>query len=364
YTINIDPLAIGPYSVNLDAYTTGETLTATYSTNGGLIWNSLGTITSTSDTDTYSIWGITANAGDSVLVDIIGTSVQNEPVDTLYVDHLYIMGGSTSNPTDHNTLNWTLSGDDGAGANDVAQYNIYRADTPIVGAYIDSVPAGTDTYTDLDKGQIDGIQRYYVVRAEDIIGNEDTNTLAVPEPGGSPLLGYDIDTSGYAVGEWAFVSFAYVMNDDIDAVLADSSGGGTTWDIAKWYNPLDANNPWKTYSVNSPSLSDMPQINQNMGVWLHLTANDGTLTTGTVGDYSGSGIDITLQPGWNLVGYPSATGENAFDSLLGLGVNWIGEYQAASPYINDESDLSQVDLSEGNAYWIHVDALTVWTVDP
>ncbi|MCK5397389.1 MAG: S8 family serine peptidase, partial [Thermoplasmata archaeon] len=364
YTFSIDPSGTAPFDLFIDAYTSAEGMLMSYSINGGGAV-SIGTLTATSDTDTYIQVTLTgANPDDSILVTFDDAVDEKTTIDTLYVDHLYILGGNTGNPTDHNTINWTLSSDDGAGANDVAQYNIYRADTPIVGAYLDSVPAGEDTYTDLDKGQIDGIQWYYVVRAEDIIGNEDTNVLAVPEPGGSPLAGYDIDTSGIAVGEWAFVSFAYVMNDDIEAVLADSSGTGTEWDIAKWYDPADANNPWKTYSINSPSLSDMPQINQNMGVWLHLTANDGTLTTSTVGDYSGSAIGITLQPGWNLVGYPSATGENAFDSLLGLGVNWIGEYQAASPYINDESDLTQVDLSEGNAYWIHVDALAVWTVDP
>ena len=195
-------------------------------------------------------------------------------------------------------------------------------------------------------------------------GSYDSTTFTINDAGGEPQFGYDIDTSGYSVGEWAFVSFAYVMNGNIETVLTDFSGGGTTWDIAKWYNPLDASNPWKTYSVNSPSLSDMPQINQNMGVWLHLTANDGTLTTSSVGDYSAVPVDVTLNPGWNLVGYPSVTGENAADSLLGLGVNWIGEYQAATPYINDESDLTQVDMSEGNAYWIHVDALTTWTVNP
>ena len=364
YDIIINPAGVEPYSVYLDAYTSGEEFTATYSTDDGGSWGSLGTITATTDTDTYSTWGITASAGDTVIIHFTGSVKTGEATDTIYLDHMYILGGSIGSPTDHNTINWTLSGDDGAGANDVVQYNIYRADTPIVGAYLDSVPAGTDTYTDLGKGDIDGIQRYYVVRAEDIIGNEDTNTLAVPEPGGASPSAYDIPIGSAAIGDWVFVSFPYAMSGDIATMLNDD-GGGDNWDIAKWYDTNDTVNPWKTHSVNNPGLSDMPVMTNSMGVWLHISGiDDGIITTGFTGDYSGSAVGITLQPGWNLVGYPSATGENAFDSLLGLGVNWIGEYQAASPYINDESDLTQVDLSEGNAYWIHVDALTVWTVDP
>ncbi|MCK5038570.1 MAG: S8 family serine peptidase, partial [Thermoplasmata archaeon] len=281
YTINIDPTGTGPYTINMDAYTTGETFTATYSTNGGASWGALGTITSTSDTDTYDIWGITASPGDSVIIDITGTSISGEVVDTLYVDHLYILGGSTSDPTDHNTLNWTLSGDDGAGADDVAQYNIYRANNPggpwDAGAYIADVPAGTDTYTDLDHGIPDGIQWWYIVRAEDILGNLDTNTNAVPEPGSIPDSA-PISSASYAGATPTPnnpVTIDWDATDDIDLTQIElfyqfDGGGYASW--ADGSNPTGAtgtadSGSWSfdfpdgagTYDFYTRATDDMPQ---------------------------------------------------------------------------------------------------------
>ena len=313
---------------------------------------------------------ITTNCADYISVE--GTlcwgiyqTTPNEPISIDYLEAViqYSGGGGL----DDNAVNWTASADDGAGDDDVDYYNIYRSDIEggpwDIPHRIDTVPAtGAATYSYIDtlKGQADVPFWWYVVRAVDLSTNEDGNSVAVEEPNIIAPAGYDIPIPSLG---WVFVSFPFVMSGDIATVLTDSDGT-TEWDIAKWYDPQDANNPWKTYSVNNPGLNDMPVVTNNMGMWLHITVNDGILTTGTVGDYSASPVDITLYPGWNIVGYPSATGENAFDSLLGLGVNWIAEYQETSPFVADYSDLTQVDMSEGNAYWVHVDALTVWTVNP
>ena len=154
------------------------------------------------------------------------------------------------------------------------------------------------------------------------------------------------------------------MSGDINTVLADASGGGTTWDLAKWYNANDASDPWKTYNPAYPTLTDMPTITNSMGVWLHLTASDGILTTGVSGAYSAGPVVITLYAGWNLVGYPSATPMAADASLFGTGADWIAVYDAAAPFVQDYDDLSLVTMSEGNAYWVHVPATTAWTVGP
>ena len=480
YTINIDPTGTGPYSVNLDAYTTGETFTATYSTNGGASWGSLGTITATSDTDTYSIWGITASPGNTVLVDITGTSVSFEVVDTLYVDHLYILGGSTSDPTDHNTLNWTLSGDDGAGMDDVVQYNIYRANNPggpwDAGAYIDNVAAGTDTYTDLDRGIPDGIQWWYVVRAEDGAGNEDSNSIAVPEPGsvpdnppvsscsysgasptpdnpvtidwtatdaigltqvelfyqfdgggyvswsdgtnpdaasgtsdsgswsfdfldgagtydfytratddmpqtegapGSPdvtieyvpIQTYNIDLTGAADNSWVFVSFPISATGDVMMIFDDAGwgDGGTTWDMILWFDPSDDADHWKSYNINYPGIQDMPNVDNTMGVWVHLVnaggpPDDVFLTVGE--GFDPSGTTINLVAGWNMVGFPSqvegyTAGDLKTDSV-GL-VTRIERFNDAAAYdIEVMPDGSAFQI--GQAYWVYATAAYAWVI--
>ena len=207
--------------------------------------------------------------------------------------------------------------------------------------------------------------RVVATDSESLVTEDISNFDFTIGSGVGPILApYDIPIPVAAgPGSWVFVSFPYAMTGDIETVLTDADGG-TTWDIAKWFDANDTLHPWRTHSRNSPGLSDMPMLTNSMGIWLHLTAHDGgVLTTGIDGDYSAAPVGVTLYPGWNLVGYPSAIGENAFDSLLGTGADRIAEYQAASPYIVDESDLTQVDLAEGNAYWIHVDAFVIWTVD-
>jgi len=47
---------------------------------------------------------------------------------------------------------------------------------------IATVPAGTNTYTDVNKGEADTTYWWYVVRARDTSDNLETNTNAVQEP--------------------------------------------------------------------------------------------------------------------------------------------------------------------------------------
>lgn len=106
----------------------------------------------------------------------------------------------------------------------------------------------------------------------------------------------------------------------------------------------------------------MPQINNQIGVWLRLLTNDGTLTTTTVGTYSGANVDITLYKGWNLVGYPTAISESAQDALFGTGATWIAAYQSGTPFISDTSNLASVTMVEGEAYWVYVPNTVIWSV--
>ena len=369
YTFSIDATGTVPFDLFIDAYTSAEGMTMTYSINGGGAV-SIGTLTATSDSDTYIQTTLTgANPGDSILLTFDDAIDEKVTIDTLYVDHLYVSGGSAGGPTDHNTLNWTLSNDDGAGANDVIQYNIYRANNPggpwDAGAFIDAVPAGTDTYQDIDKGEPDGIQWYYVVRAEDGAGNEDTNSIAVPEPGAPVLTAYDIPIPGAAgAGDWVFVSFPYPMSGNIDTILDDSvyGGGGTTWNVAKWYDPQDAADPWKTYRFGV-STNDLATINNQMGIWVRLTATDGTLTTGLTGDYSAGSVNINLYTGWNMVSYPSATNRLASTTLPGQ-ADMVAYYDGGAAYLISDALPNTVTFTEGNAYWVHVTSDTVWSVNP
>jgi hypothetical protein len=184
---------------------------------------------------------------------------------------------------------------------------------------------------------------------------------------GSTQAPSDLVMTGHSAGDWVFVSFPIAISGNIQDVLNDALNGDglTTWDIAKWYNPQDAADPWKTYRVGG-MFNDLATLNNAMGVWLHLTANAGDqiLTTGMIGDYSTVAVNVNLWAGWNLVGYPSATAQLASATLPVLYADMISVYIASSPYVSDTTDLSSVTMSHGNAYWVHVTADCVWTVNP
>ncbi|MFO7618459.1 MAG: hypothetical protein R6W91_02205, partial [Thermoplasmata archaeon] len=131
---------------------------------------------------------------------------------------------------------------------------------------------------------------------------------------------------------------------------------GTSWDVAKGWDNL--NKKWLTY--RNGYASTLTTINNQMGVWLHLTNSDGILTTGVTGDYSGSAVEIQLYTGWNMVGYPSAT--PSLGSTI-ANADVVSVWQIASPYVSDEAP-GDVTMSEDNAYWVHVTANTLWTVNP
>ncbi|MCK5024232.1 MAG: hypothetical protein KAR56_01290 [Thermoplasmata archaeon] len=262
-----------------------------------------------------------------------------------------------SDPYAHNTLNWT-------GSSGVSYYNIYRSDTPTgPWTFLDSTALGTETYVDMNKGQEDSTYWWYEVRGVDGFGTEEIGVTEVKESEGLLHPIYHIDVSGYSTGDWAFISFPVVASGNIRTVLDDSNpdgDNGTFWDVAKWYNPQDAADPWKTYRVGAAT-NDLITIDNTMGVWLHLTASDGTLSTGMTGTYSAVPVNIDLYAGWNLVGYPTQVSELATDALFGTGATLVAEYVAGVPYISDEA-LGDVTMVEGEAYWVYVNTDTPWTV--
>ncbi len=275
-----------------------------------------------------------------------------------------------TNPDDHNTVNWTLSGDDGAGADDLVQYNIYRADNAAgpwdAGAYIASVPAGTGIYTDLDKGLPDGTLWWYVVRGEDVLGNEDTNTNAVQEPGGTPAVPYGIDTSTAAPGDWVFVSFPITASGDVLTVLDDANwgNGDTSWEVVCWYDPADASDHWKTYDkaqFAAGLAQDMPSVDNAKGMWVKLTTAGALLSVGE--GQEPTNTDITLNTGWNLIGYPAQddSSYDVGDLKADTGATSVEGY-GAGPY-NIITLANNYVLQRGEAYWVKVGSGTIWTVD-
>jgi len=258
-----------------------------------------------------------------------------------------------------NQLDWNC------GDPDVSQFNIYRTNVPNsndIGDYslIDMVPTGTDTFLDPLAGLGDATIWWYIVRSEDVYGNEELNVNAAREP--PPP--FTINLTGRNAGDWVFISFPTCVSGNVVTVLNDSlhGDGGTSWDVAKWYDPRDKSDPWKTHRIGGTH-NDLPAIDNTMGVWLHLTTNGGDemLTLGPSADLPDSSVQIPLYAGWNLVGYPSAA--DRVGGNLPPQADMVAVWTAESPYIEDLGPAA-VMMSHGNAYWVRVTADCIWTVDP
>lgn len=215
-----------------------------------------------------------------------------------------------------------------------------------------------------------GVYDFYTIATDDL-----PQTEAAP---GSPDVTieyqvlYNIDHTGAADNSWIFVSFPITASGDVLAIFDDAvwGDGGTTWDLIYWYDPTDANDPWKSYNKNAAALGivqDMPQANNSMGFWLHLInagggPDDNFLTVGAGSEPTGTTINLDV--GWNLVGYPAQddTTYTVGNLKTDTGATIVQGYGGAGPYDIVTLADSYV-LRRGEAYWVKVGAATVWTVN-
>ncbi len=121
-------------------------------------------------------------------------------------------------------------------------------------------------------------------------------------------------------------------------------------------------NDWSSYVPGRPShFNNLERLNESMGFWIHMTSNDTLTIVGTKPTVT----DITLQPGWNMVGYPCNT-SNIANSTLPPEVSKVGYFYDRAPYyLLYEEDLSSISLNSGEGYWIYngAEGSVIWTVE-
>ncbi|MFO7792059.1 MAG: hypothetical protein R6W73_03645, partial [Candidatus Saliniplasma sp.] len=274
--------------------------------------------------------------------------------------------GVPSDGDEHNLISWDASPDD---PDEVSHYNIYRSadqSGPWDGTtLIDNVPADGSvnySYLDEDRGEVDDTYWWYVVRAEGTNGLEEENAEAVQEPGaGTDIFEISLVTDAQA-NSWNFVSFNLVPGDtSLTAILEDADYGiSGNYDKVMYYDA--STDEWLSYIPGrAEHFNGLNGWDSTMGVWIQMSADDTLTIEGT----EPTSTDITLEPGWNMVGYPSSTDRYASDTLPNS-VTKIGVFNGGQDY-NCEyySDLSSVLMSPGNAYWVYSNADTAvqWSID-
>jgi hypothetical protein len=148
----------------------------------------------------------------------------------------------------------------------------------------------------------------------------------------------------------------------------DSTIGSILVPIQGQYDQVRAydtdTNEWLSYVPGKP-FQTLETVDSPMAMWIHITSVPATLTV----DVNVSFVtDITLQPGWNFVGYPSVLSDAVtVGQLLNdptLNIDRVEGYDSAnSPYYLKALDPSYY-LQPGEGYWMHVsgDWPVIWSV--
>jgi len=162
-----------------------------------------------------------------------------------------------------------------------------------------------------------------------------------------------------AIG-WRLISLIPPGPDStIDSVLSSIAG---KYDQVRTYDEMTGE--WLSYIPGKP-LQTLETVDSSMAFWIHITSVPATLTLDVNVSYI---TDIMLQPGWNLVGYPSTLADAVtVGQLLNdpvLNIDRIEGYDGSnSPYYLKELDPSHY-LKPGEGYWMHVsgDWPVIWSV--
>jgi len=167
WTLSSPETDVSQYNIYRATSSGGENYSSpTYTVSAG---TSSYTDTSTSNGQTYYYVVRAQDAAGNIesnTSEVSATSSGTGPPAPTGLTATAIAGGSIQ-------INWTLSSPE----TDVAQYNVYRAINSGEQNYaspLANVSAGTSAYTDTTT--TDGVTYYYVVRAQDAIGNSETNT--------------------------------------------------------------------------------------------------------------------------------------------------------------------------------------------
>ncbi|MFO7792019.1 MAG: hypothetical protein R6W73_03445 [Candidatus Saliniplasma sp.] len=149
---------------------------------------------------------------------------------------------------------------------------------------------------------------------------------------------------------WNFVStYLDLWNNDIEQIIDDEDYGiPDNYTCLKYYDEVEG---WMSYVPGRDSIfNDMDHVNETMGIWIKVTDN----VTLTFLGYPAGNTTFTLQPGWNLVGYPSST-PSVED--MPEEVTKVGYFDSSQEYnLSYDYSLDNFEFTPGEGYWLYNDA--------
>jgi len=242
-------------------------------------------------------------------------------------------------------VTWQASGDDGAGLDDVIEYEIYTGNL-YTGPYnlATTIPATdqpTYQHTCTGCGYGDTDNYFFYVKAYN--GMEYSSS---PNRAGKFVRHL---TAGPQL-----VSLPLVLSDtSIEFVLQTIQ-----FDKAWTYDASDSSDHWKSYEETKPYKGDLLSIDYTKALWVNVLAEDDWVVAGLVPVLT----QIQLKAGWNLISFPSFNPIYTVGQLkLDVGALEVEGYDPAIPYcLMRLIDMEMVTVGKG--YWIYVDADIVWDI--
>ncbi|UCE37276.1 MAG: right-handed parallel beta-helix repeat-containing protein [Thermoplasmata archaeon] len=176
-----------------------------------------------------------------------------------------------------------------------------------------------------------------------------------------PLM-FPIGPSMFLYQGWNLISIPFIQPDmNFGEVLSPISG---SFDAAQWYNTTDDYDHWEHNSTSKPPhLNDLDALDHTMGFWIHVTEPRGVLFE-YLGEEPTQDQNISLNVGWNMVGYPSFMNYNRTDGLsnlnFGTDVDAIWSFNAGAQMWEYIRDIDFFFNRKG--YYLHSKVNEIWEV--
>ncbi|MFO8110542.1 MAG: DUF6259 domain-containing protein [Thermoplasmata archaeon] len=162
-------------------------------------------------------------------------------------------------------------------------------------------------------------------------------------------------TSTQDNGGWNFVSHNLMLEDtSLSSMLSDMEG---SYDRVSHYDSRTGR--WYSHvPERSDHFNNLHEWDHTMGLWIRVTEDTSIALRGLPTGLT----DITLHPGWNMVGLPGGSPGN---HGLPAEISVVGYYMASEDYnIAYDHDATNFTFTPGQGYWLYNGAgyEVTWTV--
>jgi hypothetical protein len=203
---------------------------------------------------------------------------------------------------DNIKLEWTLSIHDGQLDDDIIRYDIHRS-ASLNGIYyfLDSVPAGTNTYIDVGGSEIDTNSWFYSVTAvtDNLIAAESSERagkFVLPLDAGYSFVSFLPRPKDTSTGE----VLKYVRNRE------PGFGGILYWEIF--------DHKWKDCWHKGKTWCDIPNLDNSKGFWIYMYSPGSLVVTGSIHQDE----SVWLPDFYGYFGYPFFTERTVSEAFLGV----------------------------------------------